>query len=254
MEEAEDRINNAEERIQSLEDVLSELVKLHTQTAAKLTDLEGRTRRENVRIHGAIEGAENDSPSVIAFVEDLLMKGLELPSTAVLNIERAHRALASRPPKDAPPRSFVVKFSSYRMKEDIIKRAWQKRGFDFQGKRVQLDHDYAPELLRKRREYAEAKAVLKGKNIKFQTPYPARMRVFYQDGTVVYGSAQEATEDMVERGIPVTVLKKPTSLLDQISQMTWQTSGRRGNRENASIARGYKERLQAFRRQDNMDK
>lgn len=136
MEEAEERINNAEERIQSSEDVLSELVKLHMQTAAKLTDLEGRTRRENVRVHGVMEGAENNSTSVTAFVEDLLMKGLELPSTTVLNIERMHKALASKPPKEAPLRSLVVKFSSYKMKEDIIRRAWQKRGLDFQAKRV----------------------------------------------------------------------------------------------------------------------
>lgn len=128
------RMEEAEERIQSSEDVLSQFVKLHTQTAAKLTDLEGCTWCKNVRIHGVMEGAENDSTSVTAFVEDLLMKGLELPSTTVLNIERAHRALASKPPKEAPPRSLVVKFSSYKMKEDIIRRAWQKRGFDFQGK------------------------------------------------------------------------------------------------------------------------
>lgn len=58
MEEAEERINAAEARIQSAENVLSEPVKLHVQTEAKLTDLEGRSRRDNVRIHGVKEGAE----------------------------------------------------------------------------------------------------------------------------------------------------------------------------------------------------
>ncbi|KAK1904479.1 LINE-1 retrotransposable element ORF1 protein [Dissostichus eleginoides] len=144
------------------------------QTEAKLTDLEGRSRRENVRIHGVKEGAEEGTASVIAFVEDLLTKSLELPSSTVLNIERAHRPLAPKPPNEAPPRSILVKISSYKMKEDVLKRAWQKKGFDFQGKRIQLDHDHAPEVLRKRTEYAEAKAALKGRNIRFQTRFPAQ--------------------------------------------------------------------------------
>ncbi|KAJ4921961.1 hypothetical protein JOQ06_022283 [Pogonophryne albipinna] len=46
MEEAEERIDAAETRIQSWEEVVSGLVKLQVQTEAKLTDLEGRTRRE----------------------------------------------------------------------------------------------------------------------------------------------------------------------------------------------------------------
>lgn len=50
VEEAEVRINTAETWIQSAEDVLSELVKLQMQTEAKLTDLEGRSRRDKVRI------------------------------------------------------------------------------------------------------------------------------------------------------------------------------------------------------------
>ena len=52
------RINVAETRIQSAEDVLSELVKLHVQTEAKQTDSEGHSHRDNVRIHGVKEGAE----------------------------------------------------------------------------------------------------------------------------------------------------------------------------------------------------
>ncbi|KAI4806314.1 hypothetical protein KUCAC02_017143 [Chaenocephalus aceratus] len=250
VEEAEERINGAETRIQSSEDVLTELVKLQMQTEAKLTDLEGRSRRENVRIHGVKEGAEEGTASVIAFVEDLLTKSLELPPSSALNIERAHRAPAPKPPNEAPPRSIVVKFSSYTVKEDVLKRAWQKKGFDFQGKRIQLDHDYAPEVLRKWGEYAETKAALKGRNIRFQTPFPARLRVFYEEGTVVYGSVEEATMDMEKRGIPVTVVKKTTSLLDQISRMTWRSSEKQGNRGTTRANQGFKERLHAYRRQD----
>ncbi len=97
VEEAEERINSAEPRIQSSEEVLAELVKLQMLTEAKLTDLEGRSQCDNVRVFGVKEGAEENTTTMIAFVEDLLMRGLELPSSTALNIERAQRALTTKP-------------------------------------------------------------------------------------------------------------------------------------------------------------
>ena len=88
------------------------------------------------------------------------------------------------------------------------------------------------------------------RNIRFQSPFPARLRVFFQDGTVIYNSAEEATADMVERGIPVTVLKNPTSLLDQINRLTWRPSRKQDNRESSRLKPNFKERLHAFRCQD----
>ncbi|KAK1904469.1 LINE-1 type transposase domain containing protein 1 [Dissostichus eleginoides] len=128
MEEAEERIDAAETRINSWEEVVSGLVKLQVQTEAKLTDLEGRTRRENVRIYGVEEGAEAMTTSVIAFVEELLIKGLELPPST-LQIERAHHALGPKPPAEASPRSLVVKCSSFKMKEDLLAFNLDKMGF-----------------------------------------------------------------------------------------------------------------------------
>lgn len=159
------------------------LLKLQAHLEAKLTDQEGRSRRDNFRIHGVCEGAEDNSSSVISFVCTLLKQNLDLPPTVSLAVERAHRALGPRPTGDAPPRFIVVKFSSYRTKEEIVKVAWQKRGFVFQGKRVNIDHDYAPDVLKKRKEYAEAKRALREKKIRFQTPFPAKLRVFYQEET-----------------------------------------------------------------------
>lgn len=160
IDEAERRIDETEERVLGLEEATRELLKLQTQLQDKLTDQEGRARRENIRIHGVTEGSESNSTSVMTFVENLLKENLELPRTDDLKIERAHRALGPKPPPDAPLRSIVVKFSSSKTKEEILKQVWRKKGLSYQGKKVFVDHDYAPEILRKRREYAEAKKVL----------------------------------------------------------------------------------------------
>ncbi len=63
----------------------------------------------------------------------------------------------------------VLKF---RMKEEMLRLAWQKRGLH--RKRINLNHDYTPDVLKKRREYAEAKSVLKEERIRFQTLFPPR--------------------------------------------------------------------------------
>lgn len=112
----------AEERLQHIEDATLELLELQRQFENRLVDQEGRSRRENIRIHGVKEGAEDSTRSMIDFTETLLREMLELPPSLHLQIERAHRALALHPPPpDFPPRSIVVRFMSFRNKEEVIK-------------------------------------------------------------------------------------------------------------------------------------
>ena len=248
IDDAERRIEEAEERLQCMEDVSRELLELQKKLEDRLVDQEGRSRRENIRIHGVKEGAEDNAGSMPEFIDKLLREKLELPPTTHLHIERAHRALVSRPPADAPPRSIVVRFMSFRSKEEIIKTAWQKRGFEYEGKRVYLDHDYAPEVLRKRKEYGEAKKVLRERKIRFQTPFPARLRVFYEGETCLYSSAEEATKDMARRGLQVTVVKPTESGLDRIKRLTWQQVSRAKDKSSKETEPGFKQKLQSFKR------
>lgn len=106
--DAEKRIVESEERIQNIEDTTLEFLELQKQFETRLTDQEGRLRRENIRIHGVKEGAEENAQSMIIFTETLLQEKLELPPFFELKID-----LVSRPPKDSPPRSIVVKLLSF---------------------------------------------------------------------------------------------------------------------------------------------
>ncbi|KAL4008615.1 hypothetical protein ACER0C_002467 [Sarotherodon galilaeus] len=135
LDEAEERIEKAEERIQNTEDAMIEIIKLQIRLEDKLIDLESRTRRENIRIYGVPETAEQDFTIMIEFVEKLLRDGLGL-SLSQEDIERAHRSQGPLPPPgDAPPR--------FKTKEFVLRKAWQKRGFTFSGRHVSLDHDYS---------------------------------------------------------------------------------------------------------------
>lgn len=257
IEEAEERIQTAETRIQTAEEVMTGLLKHQIELEARIIGLESQSRRDNVRIYGIPEESEQNAQSMATYVEQLLRENLAIPHTVQLRVERAHRSLVPRPPPEAAPRSIVVKLGSYRMKEEVLRLAWQKKGFQLNGKNVNLDHDYAPEVLAKRKQYAEAKAVLKQNKIRFQTPFPARLRVFYEDGAKLYGSAEEATRDMAQRGFNINILNPdhPSSLtlLEEVQRLTWRKAKRSGPR--AATTQGhntpsYQQKLQVFRRED----
>lgn len=247
--EAEVRIEKVEDRVQNLEQVLNKVIKVMHQQENKLLDYEGRSRRENLRIYNVPEGAEGSS--MVDFVGKLLRDTLEMNPTAELDIERAHRALVPRPTGDRQdkPRSIIVKFLRYKVKEEILRRAWEKKKVFLNGRLIYFDQDYPPAVLQKRKEYTEAKRVLKQKNIRFHTPFPAKLRVFYEDGTRLYQTAEEATTDMKARGLPVSVITPKESLAEQLSHTAWETAGgpiRRGTDEERE--ENIRERLRAFRR------
>lgn len=247
LDEAEERIVKVEDRIQNTEDIILEMIKLQAQMEAKITDQESRLRRENIRIYGIPEEAENDSPSMIEFVEKLLGDNLVISDTPSLQIERAHRALGTKPPSTAPPRSILVKFASYRVKETILRNIWQKKGLNWQGQKVNVDNDYSPRIIQKRKEYAEVRGILKDRGIKFRTMFPARLQVKYTDGPKIYETVEEATHDMHERGFPVEIIKPPETLMERLRQLTWQKKSRRATGRIPT----YRAKLQAFRRESS---
>ena len=191
--EAEMRIENVEDRVQNVEQVLSKMIKVMNQQENKLLDQEGRSRRENLRIYNVPEEAEG--PSMVEFVQKLLRETLEVPPTTELGIERAHWALAPRPSGDREdkPRSIIIRFLRYTTKEEVLRKAWGKNKVFLNGRLIYFDQDYPPAILQKRKDYSEAKRVLKQKNIRFQTPFPAKLRVFYEDETRLYQSRQPRT-------------------------------------------------------------
>lgn len=118
------------------------------------------SRRETLR-HGVLEGEESGSPNMIHFVEKLIWDNLRIPSSTALQIQRARRALSSPPPEGSQPRSILVKFLCFTVKEEVLRLAWQNKGFMWNSSKINLNHDYPPEIMAMRKEYAEALRILK---------------------------------------------------------------------------------------------
>lgn len=61
---------------------------------------------------------------MVKFLDNMLKIALGFSNDLSLGIERAHRALTAKPDAQAKPRSIVVKFRSYCMKEEVLQRGF----------------------------------------------------------------------------------------------------------------------------------
>uniref|UniRef100_A0A3Q2ZQ98 L1 transposable element RRM domain-containing protein n=1 Tax=Kryptolebias marmoratus TaxID=37003 RepID=A0A3Q2ZQ98_KRYMA len=166
-------------------------------TQFKVLDLESRSRRNNVRVFGVPEGQEGNSTT--QYIETLLRSQLQIPEDLDLKIQPAHRT-ESKPPPDSPPRAIIVNFLEFSTKEKILREVWKKGKIQVGSSNIHFDHDHAPEIVKKRREYIAIKKVLKVKGIRFQTPF-TNIRIYWESGTRTYSSAWEAYNELKRRGI-----------------------------------------------------
>lgn len=246
------RVREAEERIAELEewnvaasDALLEVLESQDALHTKLTDIEARSRRNNLRIYGVPEGSEGSN--LLEFVTRLIKSELGLLSTETeIGIQRCHRALAPKPPRDAPPRSLVLCFQEFRVKEQVLHTAWKKKEVRFEGKRIYFDSDYPPEILKKRKEYVGILKELKSKGIRFQTPYPAKLRVFFENGTQTYENAADAVKDLKKKGFSFDNFKEPEPKQRRLA--TWERAGANRRRQAAVDQERIREKLRNFHR------
>lgn len=182
------------------------------------------------------------------FVENLLRRELALLETQEthLLIQCAHRATVGRPGPGAAARSIIVNFLQFDTKEMLLKKAWQKR-IKMDGKSIFFDHDYANEVVQKRKAYAEIKKVLKEKGIKFQTPL-TKIKIHWPDGPKIYNSAREAAREMEKRGIIVRMRDEEEDSAENRLQGTFLWQKVRGSAEQSGTRQRAREKLQEFRR------
>lgn len=240
VEEAEQRVAELEERNIDLEDSLRQMQHKQDLMQTKMTDLEARSRRNNIRIYGIPEGEEENN--LMDFVVKLLKSELAIPGELDLKIQRCHRALTPRPPREAPPRSIVINFQEYKTKDLILSSAWKKKEVFYKDTRVYFDHDYPTEVVKKRREYAGIRRLLKEKGVRFQTPPLAKLKVFLDGGPRIYNDAREAADDLRKMGFPIDQpgpAPKPRTT-------AWVRVGEK-RRQRASHPEQIREKLRVFR-------
>ncbi|KAK7898842.1 hypothetical protein WMY93_019695 [Mugilogobius chulae] len=244
MEEAETRTIQIESWTLEATTVLSACLEQQRKLQAKVTDLESRSRRNNVRIFGLPEGVEENS--VPRFIESFLTEQLQLPGGSDLKIQRAHRSLTNKPPPEAPPRAIIVNFLEYSTKEMILREAWKKK-IQMGSKTVYFDHDYPPEIVARRKEYTGIKKILKEKGIRFQTPY-TNMRIHWESGTRTYSCARDVYSELRRRGFQVALPAFVDSETNAAARLRELLGWQQVENSSPAIARRAKAKLQEFQR------
>lgn len=166
-------MDNAKDDICKLKTALEE-------ANAKIDDLENRSRRNNVVIWGAPEGAEKGD--CLGYVEDLLA-GAAGPKA----VQRAHRSgqPAAAKKDRGKPRPIHVGFSTYREKEAARKKLIEVFKEKTEGVKMYVADDYSKRVQLMRREKLPKLKELRAKGIKAFFVYPASIRSRDANGRLI---------------------------------------------------------------------
>lgn len=191
VEEVELQGLDHELRIKTLEQELSATRKMNEKLSAKIIDLEGHSRRNNVKIVGIPEGEEGGRPT--EFVTKLiptLFGENNFPNP--VTVDRAHRVPLPRRSLDPKrPRTIIARIHFYQEKE-LLLRLSRSQELTYNGARVFMFPDYTAEVMEQRRAFREVMKTLRAKEIQFTLRYPARLQVKYNDQVKIFTSPAEA--------------------------------------------------------------
>lgn len=166
--EAETRISGLEDEVTPLKRKVAELARANTELMAKITDIESRTRRDNIRILNLRESTEGSDP--VAYFEKFLPKLLQLP-VADIQIDRAHRGFGV--PSDGRPRPVVIKIHRSKDVSSILSAARRMDNLQHEDRPLRIVPDIPPSVRVARRAFNDICTDLIKKNIRFRMTFPA---------------------------------------------------------------------------------
>ena len=176
------RINEAEERISEIEDQMMENKEAEKKRDKQLLDHEGRIReisdtirRNNIRIIGIPEEEERERGAE-GIMEQIIAENFpNLGKETGIKIQEAQRTPLKINKNRSTPRHLIVKLTSLRDKEKILKAAREKRYVTYNGRNIRLATDLSTETWQARKDWHDIFRALNEKNMQPRILYPARL-------------------------------------------------------------------------------
>ncbi|KAJ4925278.1 hypothetical protein JOQ06_018013 [Pogonophryne albipinna] len=117
------------------------------------------TNQVNDRLQLAVEdlvsqGMEGDDARL--FMTTLFKKMVGDPQLDTLELDRAHRSLAPKPPQGSRP--LIVRFHKYAQKERVLLWARKSRDVSYQGHPIRIFEDFSATLAKKRAAFNKVKS------------------------------------------------------------------------------------------------
>ncbi|KAL0160270.1 hypothetical protein M9458_043995, partial [Cirrhinus mrigala] len=173
----EQSVTHSSDAISKLQSEVKRLSSEVNTLTDKCMDLEGRSRRQNMRIVRLKEGTERGK-EMNTFVSELLKEVLSMDEYPL--VDRAHRALRMRPNDTDPPRSLIVRLHYFRDVTTILRKAADRRDLVYNGQKIRIFLDFTPEVAKRRAAFNRARELLCDKpGVRYGTLFPAKLRVIF---------------------------------------------------------------------------
>ncbi len=170
------------ERLIALEALCAVLTESNAKLTAKVSDLESRSRRNDIRVVGIPVSVEGPWPT--AFFAELLMEVFrEGFSESLPECYRAHCTLTEKPKPGQRALPVIIRLHRYQVKERIIHEARARRGkLQYRGSPISIYEDYAPDVVERRQKYRDVMSKLYNLGFKPALLFPARLIIVMKDG------------------------------------------------------------------------
>ncbi|KAJ1142661.1 hypothetical protein NDU88_008974 [Pleurodeles waltl] len=142
---------------------------------ARLEDVKGRVRHNNVHLLRFLERAE--SCTVEVFLEHIRDVLQPVGLSCVFVVERAHRALVAPPRPGAPPGAIIARLLNYRDRDCNLRAARETDNVLLENHKISIYADYTNKVQTSRKGFMEVKAKLRAMNIRYMLLYPAHLKV-----------------------------------------------------------------------------
>ncbi|KAJ1180698.1 hypothetical protein NDU88_005915 [Pleurodeles waltl] len=142
---------------------------------SKLTDMEDRSRRDNIRLHGIPENEEG--VDVQSFLRSIFPKLTSLDFDPLIEFQRAHRVGPKRPGNSSRPQPIIACLLRHNQTCQILQVARKHGPFQLDQYDIRITADYSKETNDRRKAFLALRPRLRQLEIKYGLFDPARMWV-----------------------------------------------------------------------------
>uniref|UniRef100_A0A5F8GM02 L1 transposable element RRM domain-containing protein n=1 Tax=Monodelphis domestica TaxID=13616 RepID=A0A5F8GM02_MONDO len=147
----------------------------------KVTDLENRGRRANLRIIGLPE-----KPEISTKLDNVIQEIIKENCPEILEqggntaTDRAHRTPSILNPQKTTPRNVIAKFQNSQTKEKILQEA-RKRQFRYKGMPIRVTQDLASSTLNDHKAWNMIFRKARELGLQPIISYPAKLTIYFQE-------------------------------------------------------------------------
>ncbi|KAJ1132109.1 hypothetical protein NDU88_010438 [Pleurodeles waltl] len=163
------RVATVETQVASWTDNGQELMHLRS----KLTDLEDRSRRNNIRLMGLLEGIEGTD--LTSFLRDTLPKITWITFDPPLEFERLHRLGPKKQDGNGRPRSIIACLLRHGQAWQLLQAARAQGPLKLGTTEIRLSADFSKETVDRRRAFISLRPRLRYLDVKYGLFEPARI-------------------------------------------------------------------------------